>query len=85
MFTRGQDKGKSLLAFLKHAEKKYLAVVFVDNKILNVKQVIDAFAQENIDFTAFRYSHEDSAIEAFKSKDKKAVMVDWIRFKPTLR
>jgi hypothetical protein len=85
IFSRGQDKGQTLRVFLQKAKKTYSAIVFVDNKISNSRAVFDAFTQEKVDLTVYRYSHEDPAIEAFKLKDKKAVMDDWTQFKSSLR
>jgi hypothetical protein len=77
-FTKGiifvgenNDKGKVLVQFLKALKLKPKRVVFVDDKVKNVKNVEAALQKEKLPFLGFRYGATDAKVKAFKEDSAK--------------
>jgi hypothetical protein len=59
------DKGKALLRFLKKIGLKPARVVFVDDKLKNVKNVDAALTAARVPVVSFRYGATDAKVQAF--------------------
>jgi len=58
----GMNKGEMLLDLLRRIERYYDVIVFVDDKLKNIKNMKNALHEKNIDLYAFHYTRVDKSI-----------------------
>jgi hypothetical protein len=66
--ARGEDKGPSLVAYLKKLEKLPKRVIMVDDKMSHLTNIEKALEPLNIPFIGLRYGVLDEKVKAFNSK-----------------
>ena len=64
VFLDGQNKGTYLLSFLDTMNWNPKKIVFVDDKLKNVKDVEEALNKRGVDCTGIRYGHLDEKVES---------------------
>lgn len=84
MMVAGQHKGAMLRTLLQKAGSKPAVVIFVDDKLKNVKNVDNALEAWGIESFALRYSGEDERVEKFENSNKSKVIADWQKLEATL-
>jgi hypothetical protein len=82
IFAAGQNKGQTLKTMLdKSGQPLPRVIVMADDKQANLKEVMGAFSWSETKVHAWRYTREDSVVEAF-DPDKAAAL--WSELKPPL-
>jgi len=82
LFAAGQNKGKVLKTMLEMSGLgNPRVIVMADDKQANLKEVMGAFSWSETKVHAWRYTREDSTVEAF-DPDKAAAL--WSELKPPL-
>lgn len=66
LFNGKNNKGKVLKAFLEQIQLRPLQIVFVDDRIKNVKNLDDAFSGTQINLLAYRYGALDEKVRRFE-------------------
>ena len=56
IFTNKADKGKVVLSFLKHLNKNYKNIVFVDDRLKNLTSVQSALKDHQINYLGIHYT-----------------------------
>ena len=64
----GVDKGKCLKRFFEIAGKKPKKIVFIDDRMKNIKSLNKTCQELSIDFVGIRYSATDNSVENFDGK-----------------
>jgi len=87
--TAGQHKGMMLRMLLHRSNNigKFKAIVFVDDGPHHVKNVIEAFENQDVEVVGFRYSREDPNVDRFKenrSGEKDRALKAWKELSKTL-
>lgn len=62
--VQGMDKGVMLLDLLKRVDRKYDAIVFIDDKSKNIDNMANALKSAGIDFYGFHYTRIDKSVTA---------------------
>lgn len=68
IFTGGHDKGTVLLYWLNQMNYKPTKIIFIDDKLKNVKSVKQAAQKNNYPFVGIRYGYFDHHIENLDMK-----------------
>lgn len=84
LLTEGQHKGVMLKTFLCNLNKKFKAVVFIDDKEKNVSDVNSVMQSEVAELVSYRFSGEDSRVKKFHDSDKSKVKSEWLLMKSLL-
>jgi hypothetical protein len=67
--TAGQHKGKMFRALLEKTGTPAPTLIFmVDDKVVNLQNVLDSFANSSTSIQAYRYNREDPVVEAFDAR-----------------
>ncbi|WP_293746134.1 DUF2608 domain-containing protein [uncultured Paraglaciecola sp.] len=74
--VQGMDKGVLLLDLLARTERKYEAVVFVDDKTHNINNMANALRKAGIDFYGFHYTKVNKTVSAQEVKHAQAAASD---------
>ena len=68
IFAQGVDKGSVLIKFLEITGIEPKHIIFIDDKLKQVKSVEKSCLENNIPFTGIRYGHCDEAISNFSKE-----------------
>ncbi|MEZ4749190.1 MAG: DUF2608 domain-containing protein [Bdellovibrionota bacterium] len=79
-FTAGQHKGVLLRAFLRKANAKPKAIVFVDDNLKHCERVQTAFKYSDAEVITIHYTKLDPSVDAFENSDKRQVINEWEAF-----
>jgi FMN phosphatase YigB (HAD superfamily) len=74
--VQGMDKGVMLLDLLQRVNKKYQAVVFVDDKTHNINNMANALKAAGIDYYGFHYTKVDKTVSLEEVKHAQAAAKD---------
>ena len=75
--TAGQHKGYMLRTLLARAEKKFKAIIYVDDHQRHTDRIHEAYQNHPVDLITFRYSREDNTVNHFDRSSKKHVVQGW--------
>ncbi len=73
----GQHKGAMLRTLLYKTKRDFDAIVFVDDKVKNTRNMTEGFEGGAISLVTFRYTREDKNVERFKMESKAKVIEAW--------
>lgn len=80
----GQHKGAMLRTLLHRFGARFRAILFVDDREKNIREVSAAFLPEEVELRTFRYGREDDDVARFEASDKSAVDRSWRRLDAAL-
>lgn len=87
MMNAGQHKGAMLKVMLNKANKRFAAIIFVDDHKKHTDRVFSVYKNSNVDINTYRYSREDAKVNSFKKSKKKQAKVtaQWNSLQETIK
>lgn len=77
--TQGQHKGVMLKTLLARMQRKFTAIVFVDDRTSHIEGMRAAFANRPEKMVSIRFTKQEAAIEAFNKGDKHEAIAAWCK------
>jgi hypothetical protein len=84
MMVSGQNKGIMLKSLLHKTDKKFKAIILVDDGKKNTDNMYAVYKASEIDVNSFRYSYDDAIKRQFKQSNKNNVIKQWKEFKASI-